>query len=103
MRRFCFYTGKSGTSGKSVILDTIKSFFGDDNISGLQLQQLEGHQLQALTNKILRHIGSEIDKSGTDKGQLATLKQLVSPKDPVQINPKNDKPYLLLSNEKVLN
>ena len=96
---FLFLYGKSGANGKSVILDTIKNFFGDDNISGLQLQQLEGHQLAALTNKIL-NIGSEIDKTGTDKGQLATLKQLVSPKDPVQINPKNDKPYLLLSNEK---
>jgi P4 family phage/plasmid primase-like protien len=96
---FLFLFGKSGANGKSVILDTIKRFFGDDNVSGLQLQQLEGHQLQALTNKIL-NIGSEIDKTGTDKGQLATLKQLVSPEDPVQINPKNDKPYLLLSNEK---
>lgn len=96
---FLFLYGKSGANGKSVILDTIKSFFGDDNISGLQLQQLEGHQLEALTNKIL-NVGSEIDKSGTDKGQLATLKQLVSPKDSIQINPKNSKPYLLLSNEK---
>ena len=96
---FLFLYGKSGANGKSVILDTIKRFFGDDNISGLQLQQLEGHQMQALTNKIL-NIGSEIDKTGTDKGQLPTLKQLVSPEDPVQINPKNDKPYLLLPNEK---
>ena len=96
---FLFLYGKSGANGKSVILDTIKRFFGDDNVSGLQLQQLEGHQLQALTNKIL-NIGSEIDKTGTDKGQLATLKQLVSPEDPVQINPKNDKPYVLRPNEK---
>lgn len=96
---FLYLYGQSGANGKSVILDTIKSFFGDDNISALQLQQLEGHQLHALTGKIL-NIGSEIDKNGTDKGQIETLKQLVSPGDSVQINPKNKDPYLLLPNEK---
>lgn len=96
---FLYLYGQNGSNGKSVILDTIKSFFGDDNISALQLQQLEGHQLHALTGKIL-NIGSEIDKNGTEKGQIETLKQLVSPGDSVQINPKNKDPYLLLPNEK---
>lgn len=96
---FLYLYGQSGANGKSVILDTIKSFFGDDNISALQLQQLEGHQLHALTGKIL-NIGSEIDKNGTDKGQIETLKQLVSPGDSIQINPKQRDPYLLLPNEK---
>ena len=70
---FLFLYGKSGANGKSVILDTIRNFFGEDNVSSLQLQQFEGHQLCALTNKLL-NIGSEIDKNGTDKGQLANLK-----------------------------
>ena len=96
---FLFLYGKSGANGKSVILDTLKSFFGDENISALQLQQFEGHQLHALTNKFI-NIGSEIDKNGTDKGQLSNLKAIVSPKDNLQINPKNQEPYLLLPNEK---
>ena len=96
---FLFLYGKSGANGKSVILDTIKSFFGDENYSGLGLQQLQGHEMEALTNKIL-NVGSEIDKAGTDKGQLLTLKQLVSAGDTVQINPKNDKPYTLKTSEK---
>ena len=96
---FLFLYGKSGANGKSVILDTIRNFFGEDNVSSLQLQQFEGHQLCALTNKLL-NIGSEIDKNGTDKGQLANLKAIVSTKDAITINPKNEEPYSLLPNEK---
>ena len=96
---FLFLYGKSGANGKSVILDTIRNFFGEDNVSSLQLQQFEGHQLCALTNKLL-NIGSEIDKNGTDKGQLANLKAIVSTKDAITINPKNEEPDSLLPNEK---
>lgn len=96
---FLFLYGKSGANGKSVILDTIRNFFGEDNVSSLQLQQFEGHQLCALTNKLL-NIGSEIDKNGTDKGQLANLKAIVSTKDAITINPKNEEPYSLLPSEK---
>lgn len=96
---FLFLYGKSGANGKSVILDTIRNFFGEDNVSALQLQQFEGHQLYGLANKLI-NIGSEIDKNGTDKGQLANLKALVSTKDSIMINPKNEKPFNLLPNEK---
>ena len=64
---FLFLYGKSGANGKSVILDTIRNFFGEDNVSSLQLQQFEGHQLYGLSNKLI-NIGTEIDKNGTDKG-----------------------------------
>lgn len=106
---FLFLYGKSGANGKSVILDTIRSFFGEDNVSSLQLQQFEGHKTHALTNKLL-NIGSEIDKNGTDKGQLSILKSLISTNEPVRIDPKNkdgfeltplEKPKLIFSgNEK---
>ncbi|MGP1485046.1 MAG: hypothetical protein ACTTJC_02965 [Campylobacter sp.] len=59
---FLFLYGKSGANGKSVTLDTIRKFFGDENVSSLQLQQFEGHKTVALV--------SEIDKNSTDKCQL---------------------------------
>lgn len=96
---FLFLYGQSGANGKSVILDTIKSFFGKENHSALGLHQLYGHEMEGLVNKVL-NVGSEIDKSGLDKGQLKILKQLVSAGDTVQINPKNDKPFLLMPEEK---
>lgn len=96
---FLFLYGKSGANGKSVILDVLQSFFGDDNVSGLQLQQFENHQLAGLANKIL-NIGAEIDKSGTDKGQLHFLKALVGATDKVQVNPKGKDGFTLLPKDK---
>ncbi|NOQ32438.1 MAG: hypothetical protein GQ570_15120 [Helicobacteraceae bacterium] len=96
---FLFLYGKSGANGKSVILDIIRSFFGEDNTSSLQLQQFFDHQLSSLQNKLI-NIGSEIDTKGMDKGQFSTLKALVSPKDAIQINPKNRDPYQLKPDEK---
>lgn len=96
---FLFLYGKSGANGKSVILSVIRDFFGADNVSSLQLQQFEGHQTHALVGKFL-NIGSEIDKNGTDKGQLSVLKTLVSAKDEVSINPKGETPFSLPPSEK---
>ena len=96
---FLFLYGKSGANGKSVILSVIRDFFGVENVSSLQLQQFEGHQTHALVGKFL-NIGSEIDKNGTDKGQLSILKTLVSAKDEVSINPKGETPFSLPPSEK---
>ena len=96
---FLFLYGKSGANGKSVILDTIRSFFGNENVSSLQLQQFEGHQLYGLKNKLI-NIGSEIDKNGTDKGQLHALKTLVSTQDRLTVNPKNKDQVDILPQEK---
>jgi P4 family phage/plasmid primase-like protien len=96
---FLFLYGKSGSNGKSVILDTIRTFIGFDNVSFLQMQQFEGHQLEAITGKIL-NIGSEIDKNAMSDGQLATIKTLVSNNEPIQIDPKNRLSYTLRPNEK---
>ena len=60
---------------------------------------MEGHKLHALTNKII-NIGSEIDAKGMNDGQISTLKALVSPKDSIQIDPKNMDPYVLMPKEK---
>ena len=96
---FLFLYGKSGANGKSVILSVIRDFFGAENVSSLQLQQFEGHQTHALVGKFL-NIGAEIDKNGTDKGQLSVLKTLVSAKDEVSINPKGETPFSLPPSEK---
>ena len=96
---FLLLYGKSGANGKSVIMDTISNFFGNENISSLDLQQFYGHELEAISNKFI-NIGTEIDPKGMDKGQLPMLKKLVSPKDKVPINPKNRTPYQLESFEK---
>lgn len=96
---FLFLYGKSGANGKSVILNVIRSFFGEDNVSSLQLQQLEGHQMFGLVNKIV-NIGAEIDKNGTDKGQLQNLKTLVSTSESLNINPKGKDNFELLPSQK---
>lgn len=98
---FLFLYGKSGANGKSVILDTIRNFFGSENVSALQLQQFEGHQLDAITGKLI-NIGSEIDKTGTDRGQWAILKALVSNNDSITVNPKNKDPYELTEKPKLV-
>lgn len=96
---FLFLYGKSGANGKSVIMEVIRNFFGEENTSSLQLQQFYEHQLSSLQNKLI-NIGSEIDVKGMDKGQLSTLKAIVSPKDAIQINPKNKDPYQLKPTDK---
>lgn len=96
---FLLLYGSSGANGKSVIMDTISSFFGTENISSLDLQNFHGHELEGIANKFI-NIGSEIDPRGLDKGQLSMLKKIVSPKDRLTINPKNKSPYQLESFEK---
>jgi len=96
---FLLLHGSSGANGKSVIMDTISNFFGQENISSLDLQNFYGHELEGIANKFI-NIGSEIDPKGLDKGQLSMLKKIVSPKDRITINPKNKSPYQLESFEK---
>lgn len=95
---FLFLYGKSGSNGKSVIIDVVRSFFGEENVSNLQLQQLHDHELDMLTNKFV-NFGSEVDKAGAEKG-LNTLKALVSPRDSITINPKNRDAYNLNAENK---
>jgi len=90
--KFLLLYGETGANGKSVVLDVIKSFFGKENISGLQLQNFTGHELDSLTGKIL-NIGSELDAQADLKDQMSALKNLVSTKDTLTINPKFEKPY----------
>jgi P4 family phage/plasmid primase-like protien len=93
---FLYLYGKSGANGKSVIMDVIKSFFGKENSSSLDLQDFEGHKLQALENKII-NIGSEVDAKGLNKGQMSRLKALTATKDDISIDPKNKDPRTLES------
>ncbi len=93
---FLYLYGKSGANGKSVIMDVIKSFFGKENTSSLDLQDFEGHKLQALENKII-NVGSEVDSKGLNKGQMSRLKALTATKDDISIDPKNKDPRTLES------
>lgn len=97
--KFLLLYGETGANGKSVVLDVIKSFFGKENISGLQLQNFTGHELDSLTGKIL-NIGSELDSQSDLKDQMSALKNLVSTKDTLTINPKFEKPYEIDIEEK---
>lgn len=96
---FIILYGKSGSNGKSVIIDIVKSFFGKENVSNLQLQDFEGHQLHSLNNKII-NMGSEIDTKNMNKGQIQKLKNIVSPEDSLEINPKMRDPYEMDSKSK---
>ncbi|MDR3347263.1 MAG: DUF5906 domain-containing protein, partial [Helicobacteraceae bacterium] len=96
---FLFLYGKSGANGKSTALSVIREFFGDDNVSNLQLQQFAGHEMVSLHNKLL-NIGAEIDPKGLNDGQISSLKLLVSSKDSLQINPKNREPFSMLYTQK---
>lgn len=93
---FLFLYGKSGANGKSVILDVIRSFFGEDNISSLNIQNFVGHQLQGLANKLV-NIGSELDAKGLNDGQMGVLKALTSTNDAIQLDPKHVQGYPLAS------
>ena len=97
--KFLLLYGSTGANGKSVVLNVIKDFFGRENVSSLQLHQFEGHELDALQNKII-NIGSEIESGGDLKRQLASLKALISPEDSININPKNRDGYELYPEEK---
>ena len=97
--KFLLLYGESGANGKSVVLDVIKSFFGKENISGVQLQNFTGHELDGLTGKIL-NIGSELDSKTDLKEQISALKNLVSTNDTITINPKFEKGYEMDAEEK---
>ena len=93
---FLFLYGKSGANGKSVIADVVRKFFGEDNVSGLNLQQFTGHELRGLENKLL-NIGTELDAKGLNDGQMNVLKALTSTNDTIHINPKFLDGYALVS------
>lgn len=84
----------TGGSGKSTILNMFRNFFDSEKISSLQMQQFEGHELDALCDKFI-NIGSELDPKSMDNGQFETLKALVSNHDTITINPKHKDAYTL--------
>jgi len=94
--KFLYLYGSDGANGKSVILNTVKSFFGEDNISALNLQDLKGHPLDQLVNKVL-NIGSELDAKGLKDGQIGVLKALTSSDDSIPVDPKFTRGFTLLS------
>jgi P4 family phage/plasmid primase-like protien len=93
---FLFLYGKTGANGKSVILDVIRMFFGEENTSNLNIQNFVGQQLQGLANKLV-NIGSELDSKGLNDGQMGVLKALTSTNDAIQVDPKHIKGYPLAS------
>ena len=93
---FLYLYGSDGANGKSVIIDTLKAFFGKENTSALDLQNLKGHELEGLVNKLV-NVGSELDTKNLRDGQMTVLKKLTSSKDDLQIDPRHTKGFLLSS------
>ncbi|MDR2905639.1 MAG: DUF5906 domain-containing protein [Helicobacteraceae bacterium] len=98
--KFLFLYGSRGSNGKSTILAVLRKFFSKENVSNLQLQQFVGHELVALHNKML-NIGSEIDASKIDAGQMSMLKALTNKADVVTVNPKNREQFDLENTPKL--
>ena len=96
---FLLMQGSSGANGKSVVLEVMRSFFGRENVSSLQLHEFEGHPLAMLRSKIL-NIGTEIESGGDLNKQFSALKALTSPNDSIAINPKNKDGFDLHPEEK---
>lgn len=91
-QKFLLMYGKSGSNGKSVVMEVIRMFFGREMIGDLDLQDTEGHQLEALDGKMI-NIGSEIDASSMEKGgQFGKLKKMTSGES-VTVDPKHRSPY----------
>jgi len=97
--KFLLLYGGTGANGKSVVLEVIRDFFSKENVSSLELHRFEGHELDALKNKIL-NVGSEIESGGDMRKQFAALKNITATKDTLTVNPKNEKPYELYPEEK---
>lgn len=97
--KFLLLYGNTGANGKSVVLEVIRDFFSKENVSSLELHRFEGHELDALKNKII-NIGSEIESGGDMRKQMAALKNMTATSDTLTINPKNEKPYELYPEEK---
>lgn len=97
--KFLLLYGSSGANGKSVVLEVIRDFFSKENVSSLELHRFDGHELDALKNKII-NIGSEIESGGDMRKQMAALKNITSTRDTMTVNPKNEKPYELYPEEK---
>lgn len=97
--KFLLLYGGTGANGKSVVLEVIRDFFSKENVSSLELHRFEGHELDALKNKII-NIGSEIESGGDMRKQFAALKNITATKDTLTVNPKNEKPYELYPEEK---
>ena len=89
-QKFLFLLG-SGANGKSIVLNVIKKFFGNEMTSNVDLQQLHSHEMIGIDGKYI-NIGSEINPKGLDKGQIENLKKLTAGES-TQLNPKNATPY----------
>ncbi len=92
---FLYFYGEAGANGKSVLLDLLKKFFGE-NYSNLNIQQMHGHELEALVNKFV-NIGSEFNSKNLKDSQMDNVKALTSTNDDISINPKFGKPFTLKS------
>lgn len=95
-QKFLFLLG-TGANGKSIVLNVIKKFFGEEMVSYVDLQQLHSHEMIGIDGKYI-NIGSEINPKGLDKGQIENLKKLTAG-EPTQLNPKNATPYNISGGE----
>jgi P4 family phage/plasmid primase-like protien len=93
--KFLFMYGKNGANGKSVIIGLIKKLIGEDNYSSLNLQDMVGHPLIAVVNKMV-NLGTEVDAKNLKDDQFAKLKSFTGGTDSVSIDPKYDREQITL-------
>lgn len=100
VQKFPYFYG-SGGNGKSTLIDIIKELFDSNAISNLEVLNMHGHELDALNGKIL-NLSTEMESNTIlNQGQISTIKK-ISVGEPIQINPKFDKSYVLTRPAKLI-
>lgn len=94
---FLFYGG--GSNGKSTILNLLKAFIGEDNLSTVELSELSDTFLTAEMENKLANIGDDIDpRDITDTG---TLKKLFSGES-LTVQRKYQDPFIMKNFAKMI-
>lgn len=89
----------SGSNGKSTILNMIKAFLGEDNLSTVELQKLNDPFLTAELENKLANIGDDIDAK--DIKDTGTLKKLFTGES-LTVQRKYQDPFNMRSHAKLI-
>jgi len=98
-KSFMFY-GANGRNGKSKLLNIIKNFIGDKNVSGLNLEDIEKDQfaLSNLHNKMVNISGDISNAAIRNTGNFKSL----TGRDFIEANRKFKKPISFISYAKMI-
>lgn len=100
VQKFPYFYGTGG-NGKSTLIDIIKALFDANAVSNLEVLNMHGHELDALNGKIM-NLSTELESNTIlNQGQISTIKK-ISVGEPIQVNPKFDKSYVLTRPPKLI-